>query len=259
MCMMNKAVEWDEIAINPLTGFKKTSEKSFVRKQFLQREEYRAFLCAVSTLWNIKSQAILRLALFIGRRQSEIFRLQKQNYDPENGLIYFSKTKEGTPDWIPVPPQAQKILQKLCAEADCEWLFPNPKKTGSVKNIHSAFKLVIKRSGIKDFKFHDLRHTAVSYMVMAGIDLTTIADLVGHTTPMMIQKVYGHLSQKHKEAATVIYGASLARLTGEVQAAAHGPGRPRGRCGTRKSWGDVEQVGGRCRCFAVPEWARSAR
>jgi integrase len=221
-CMMNKALEWDEIAANPLAGFKKESEKKFVRKRFLQLGERRDFLLAVSTLENKKSQDILRLALYIGRRRSEILRLRVQDYDRENGLLYFAKTKEGTPDWVPVPPQAQEILQRLCDGAECDWLFPNKCQTKPVRNIQSAFERVRQRSGIKDFKFHDLRHTAISYMLMAGNDTSTIADLVGHTTSAMIDKVYGHLSRKHKEASTVVYGAYLTRLDGEPQAVTPG-------------------------------------
>ena len=63
-----------------------------------------------------------------------------------------------------------------------------------------SFKSALRRSGIKDFTFHDLRHTFASQLVMAGVDLTTLKELLGHKSITMTLR-YAHLAPSHKQKA----------------------------------------------------------
>ena len=60
-----------------------------------------------------------------------------------------------------------------------------------------AFDNAVKKANIEDFHMHDLRHTAASYLLMAGVDLRTLADILGHSTMQMVQR-YTHLLDDHK-------------------------------------------------------------
>jgi integrase len=60
-----------------------------------------------------------------------------------------------------------------------------------------AFDNAVKKAKIEDFHMHDLRHTAASYLLMAGVDLRTLADILGHSTMQMVQR-YTHLLDDHK-------------------------------------------------------------
>ena len=63
--------------------------------------------------------------------------------------------------------------------------------------FRESFEAAVKRAGIENFHMHDLRHTAASYLLMAGVDLRTLADILGHSTMQMVQR-YTHLLDDHK-------------------------------------------------------------
>ena len=68
------------------------------------------------------------------------------------------------------------------------------------KNVQKSFFTARENSGINNFRFHDLRHTFASHLVMSGVDLNTVRELLGHKTLKMTLR-YSHLSQTHKKQA----------------------------------------------------------
>ena len=82
-------------------------------------------------------------------------------------------------------------------------------KTGKpYKDIKRSFKTAVRRAKIHDFKFHDTRHTFASHLVMAGVDLTTIKELLGHKTLTMTLR-YAHLAPAHKAKAVDLLDSTL--------------------------------------------------
>jgi len=76
------------------------------------------------------------------------------------------------------------------------------------KDIRRSFSLALERAEIEGFQFHDLRHTFASHLVMAGIDLKTVQELLGHKTIEMTLR-YSHLSPDHKWRAVNVLGKKM--------------------------------------------------
>jgi len=74
------------------------------------------------------------------------------------------------------------------------------------KSLTSVKVAVI--NGIQDFHFHDLRHTFASHLIMAGVDITTVKELLGHKTLTMTLR-YAHLAPSHKVKAVDVLDNTL--------------------------------------------------
>jgi site-specific recombinase XerD len=74
---------------------------------------------------------------------------------------------------------------------------------GTFANVRRSFETAVRKSGIEDFRFHDLRHTFASNLVMEGVDIMTVKDLMGHKDLTMTLR-YSHLAPNHKMRAVNI-------------------------------------------------------
>lgn len=210
--MMNHAVENEILEHSPLASVKKFGDRETRgrrRTRCLFDHEARTLLAAAAESRSAQLHDLISLALYTGRRKGDLLNLKVSDVDKKNGLVQLLNTKLGEPEWIPVPAKAQAVLARLVDSATTVWLFPGRDGEDRLKGVDTAFKVAVRRARLVNFRFHDLRRTAISGMVMAGLDMLVIARLVGHTSVAMLDKHYGHLSPKHKAASTVIFGAYM--------------------------------------------------
>ncbi len=80
------------------------------------------------------------------------------------------------------------------------------------KDVKRSFETALKRTGINDFRFHDLRHVFASHLVMGGVDITTVKELLGHKTLTMTLR-YAHLAPSHKVNAVGVLEEELGTVT----------------------------------------------
>ena len=158
------------------------------------------------------------LALLTGARKQEIWKLRYDAVNFKKKFISFLKTKSGVPRSVPMSEKVHSIIVRRARENQFQspYVFPSPVKANRPNNFARTWATAVKRAGLKDFRWHDLRHTSASYMVMAGISLRTVADVLGHSNISMTFK-YAHLSPNHLSDALNSLSDELAESKRKVK------------------------------------------
>ncbi len=192
--MFTKAVEWDMVDDTMIKKIRKVKllPEGNKRLRFLNKEECQALIQACSP----HLQPIVITALNTGMRKGEILGLRWDQVDLNHGFILLDKTKNGERREIPINQTLKDTLQSLTIKMGSPYVFIDSlgNRYGDVKK---SFKTALKKVEIDDFRFHDLRHTAASHLIMAGVDLTTVKELLGHKDISQTLR-YSHLAPSHK-------------------------------------------------------------
>jgi integrase len=109
-------------------------------------------------------------------------------------------SKSGETYHVPMNEELRGILRVLGSRLKSPWVFGGPRGKAALdatNYMNRVFGPAVERAEIEDFRWHDLRHTFASRLVMAGVDLSTVRELMGHKTITMTQR-YAHLSPAHK-------------------------------------------------------------
>ena len=178
--MFKMGVTWGLMTANPAASVSpfRTQEG---RIRYLSEAEIPALLDAcqkqAASPW---LYPLVVLALNTGARQGELLDLRYQDLDPERGLIYFGKTKNRKLKTLPMNSSVRQVVEGLHAQRYGEYLFTWPwgQRVGRT-TVYDAFLKACKAAEIANFRFHDLRHTAASYLVMEGVDLATVKEILG--------------------------------------------------------------------------------
>ena len=153
------------------------------------------------------------LALNTSARQGELLGLRREgDIDLEHDLISFGHTKNGKMKVIPMNSAAREAVDWFLANGTGEFLISWPwgESVGRT-TAYEAFKDACEKAGIQNFRFHDLRHTAASYLVMSGVDLPTVKEILGHREIEMTLR-YSHLAASHKAKAVDQLGKAFEQI-----------------------------------------------
>ena len=140
-------------------------------------------------------------ALQTGMRRNEIFKLKWAYIDFEYEFIELLETKSGKSRKIPISSKLMKVLNE--AKNNTEYVFLNPETNMPYNDIKKAFHTVLKKAEIKDFRFHDFRHTAATRMLENGADIRTVQEILGHSSVSVTER-YTHTNAKSKRSAIEI-------------------------------------------------------
>jgi len=167
------------------------------RVRFLSDEERQHLLGSCQASRNPSLYPVVVLALATGARKGELLSLHWPDVDLQRGTLTFHETKNGERRTVPLTGQALALMQQHTKVRRLDTVLVFPDATGKRPvGIREAWEYASKRAGISDFRFHDLRHTAASYLAMNGASLLEIAEVLGHKTLAMVKR-YAHLSEQH--------------------------------------------------------------
>ncbi|MBF0607407.1 MAG: site-specific integrase [Candidatus Magnetobacterium sp. LHC-1] len=196
--MFTKAEQWEmveEYVVKKIQHVKLLEENNR-RLRYLSVDECHALL----NVCNSHLKHIVIIALHTGMRKGEILSLKWDNIDLKNGFILLEVTKNGERREISVNDTVKEALIGLDRRIDIPYLFYDKTTGKQYKDIKTSFNTACKKAGIKDFHFHDLRHTFASHLVMAGEDIMVVKKLLGHKTLTMTLR-YSHLAPGHTAKA----------------------------------------------------------
>ena len=191
--MFNLGIDNGLLAQNPVSKVKKLLEDNHKIRFLTIEEENKLYKSLPDFL-----KPIVTVALQTGMRKGEILNLQWSNIDFEYGFIELLKTKTGKARKIPISDKLMEILKNQEKESD--YVFINPETGLPYVDIKKSFNKAKEEAGIKDFRFHDLRHTVATRLVEKGIDLLVVMDILGHTNIETTMR-YAHPIPKRKQDA----------------------------------------------------------
>jgi integrase len=190
--MFNKAVSWDKLRINPIKAVRQLKVNNVIVRFLSLAEMNKLIECSAPYM-----RDIIIFALNTGMRRGEILGLDWKDVDFENRFIAVRDTKSSEDRKIPMNSTLADLLTPLKKTEGKVFL---GRGGVGMKDVKKGFHRTMKDAGIKNFRFHDLRHTFASHLVMNGIDIVTVKELLGHKSLEMTLR-YAHLSAQHKSLA----------------------------------------------------------
>ena len=192
--------EWRWTSENPVLLVSKPSDGPG-RVRYLSDDERVRLLeaCRASPLREL--ELLVMLAISTGMRRGEILGLRWPDVDLKRRQAVLHKTKNRERRAVPLVPRVVELLQAHAKvrRLDTDLLFPMPGQKDKPIDPARGFEKACTEAKIDDFRFHDLRHTAASYLAMSGATLAEIAAVLGHKTLAMVSR-YAHIGDAHTGA-----------------------------------------------------------
>ncbi|MEI8395244.1 MAG: site-specific integrase [Rhodospirillaceae bacterium] len=229
---LNKATSWIKGFSNPIANVKRVKLDANRKVRFLSVDEERRLrialdereerirqerdnanewrlgrnydllpdLRAVSFADHLKPMVLV--SLNTGMRRGELFGLtwREADLDRREITVDGAKAKSGQTRHIPLNDEGWSVLSHWRTQVDSTPLvFPN-RDGGQFNNVRKSWEALLLAAKIEEFRWHDIRHTFASKLVMVGVDLNTVRELLGHSDIKMTLR-YAHLAPEHKAAA----------------------------------------------------------
>jgi integrase len=231
--LFSEGVSWDMLEKSPFDKGKTLLTKANnTRLRYLEEGEIQRLLPEGPK--HLRSRVC---GINTGLRRGEILRMKWRDIDARTGQIYIGNTKTGETRYVPINDVLAELLREIRSEQgpDVEHVFTfangehhlkakDPVRTRkgpapvpeAIKNPKAAFDAALRGAGIRNFKFHDLRHTFASHLVMRGGSLKELQEILGHKT-MTMTLCYAHLSPEHKKkAVNLLNGLTAPKTPAEV-------------------------------------------
>jgi integrase len=204
--LFTHARQWGWIGSNPLSQLQRITKINNSRVRYLDDAERERLLKACLASPNRQLYPVVIFALSTGARLNEILKLTLDDVNLKTGQAILRETKNGETRTAPIVRHLKDVLSqhiswieeyyaKRAPDMKRKFLFPRSDCLAPI-DIRNAWENARSQAEIVDFRFHDLRHSAASYLAMNGATLLEIAAVLGHKTLQMVKR-YSHLSENH--------------------------------------------------------------
>jgi len=182
---------------NPADKVRIKAEPNQIERFLSDGERLRLLDACRESSWD-RMYLLVLLAITTGMRKSELTNLCWTDINFDKGLASLVDTKNGSPRVNPIPSIALEELKKY-RQVGNGLIFVSPNNSEKPFDFRGCWDKAKNVAKIEGFRFHDLRHTAASYLVMAGATLHETAEILGHKSTETTKR-YAHLSTGHKSA-----------------------------------------------------------
>lgn len=200
--LFSKATEWGWIDRRPARIGRFNEDKG--RITYLTVEQAAQLVEYAKGDGNAQVYPFILIALETSMRMTEILSIRKDDVDLQRRVIYIPKAKAGARE----QPITANLAEFLAGHMEglppgTPWLFPSPgAREGHTVSIRKPFRRVVAAAGLNPDQVvrHTLRHTAITHLIQAGVDLPTVKRISGHKTLVMVER-YAHANGEHIQAA----------------------------------------------------------
>ncbi|MCO6432218.1 MAG: site-specific integrase [Deltaproteobacteria bacterium] len=200
--LVNYAMEKRWITDSPMGRWKRLSEDQYARERWLDDDERNLLLEAADKSKSIPLVTVILVALYSGYRKEVIRTLTWKSIDFEANVInvpqkYSQKGKPGKPRAfaLPIVPELREVLlrheamlKKVGVRHISPFVFPSPTDANLPWDFSRPFETAVRKAGLVDFHFHDLRHTAATYLARANVSVHVIQRFLGHRSARVTQR-----------------------------------------------------------------------
>lgn len=189
--IFNNAIKDNVILSNPVKYIKRFKEKS--RDRALNNIEIKALLQACRQSVNKELYYIVLVALYTGMRYSNIINMKKSNIKGNVYQLDGKETKSGKGQLIYLHQDLMSELNQYIQAHSRDNIF-------ITKRIKRSFKTALLKSGIENFRFHDLRRTFATFLLYNNTNIKTIQNMLGHSSLMMTERYLANDAKKELDA-----------------------------------------------------------
>lgn len=210
--MMDYGTKFYNLPVNPFDNITRMGSCFTREMNFWTIDEFKKVLSVlpVETIIDEAFKVILLISFFCGTRLGETLAITKKDIDFEKNILHITKTyrKFNRKEYITRPKTKNSIrdivIPNFLKQIIILYIIKLPKNENRIFSVISEFVIkkrihqVAKKAGVKEIRFHDLRHSAVSYLIHLGVPIYDISRRCGHVSPKITYKVYSHLYPEQK-------------------------------------------------------------
>lgn len=188
------ALKWQTpgVKFNPVRGIPRPKYNN-ARDRYLSSDDAERLLRACAESINPQLRNIVGLLLLTGARKRELLDAKWENVNVERKVWFIPTSKTGKARYVPLSKPALDLIAGLPRYDKCAWLLPNPKTKKPYTDIKHPWETAREAAGLDGLHLHDLRHSAASFMINAGIDLFAVGRILGHADHQSTMR-YSHLA-----------------------------------------------------------------